>query len=125
MRFSFDSDLNHHAITGYGPDWVRVNQQEFRRSLIVTPERLVTDWPPQTFGDLVEAHFAVIAELEPEIVLLGTGSRQRFPRPALAQSLLARGVGVDVMDLAAACRTYNVVMLEGRRVAAALLLMAD
>ncbi len=125
MRFSFDSDLNHHAITGYGPDWVRVNQQEFRRSLIVTPERLVTDWPPQTFGDLVEAHFAVIAELEPEIVLLGTGSRQRFPRPALVQSLLARGVGVDVMDLAAACRTYNVVMLEGRRVAAALLLMAD
>ncbi len=125
MRFSFDSDLNHHAITGYGPDWVRVNQQEFRRSLIVMPERLVTDWPPQTFGDLVEAHFAVIAELEPEIVLLGTGSRQRFPRPALVQSLLARGVGVDVMDLAAACRTYNVVMLEGRRVAAALLLMAD
>ena len=125
MRFSFDSDLNHHAITGYGPDWVRVNQQEFRRSLIVTPERLVTDWPPQTFGDLVEAHFAVIAELEPEIVLLGTGSRQRFPRPALVQSLLARGVGVDVMDLDAACRTYNVVMLEGRRVAAALLLMAD
>lgn len=125
MRFSFESDLNHHAITGYGPDWVRVNQQEFRRSLIVTPERLVTDWPPQTFGDLVEAHFAVIAELEPEIVLLGTGSRQRFPRPALVQSLLARGVGVDVMDLAAACRTYNVVMLEGRRVAAALLLMAD
>ena len=125
MRFSFDSDLNHHAITGYGPDWVRVNQQEFRRSLILTPERLVTDWPPQTFGDLVEAHFAVIAELEPEIVLLGTGSRQRFPRPALVQSLLARGVGVDVMDLAAACRTYNVVMLEGRRVAAALLLMAD
>ena len=122
MRFSLDSDANHYSITSYGPDWVRVSQQEFRRSLIITPERLVSDWPPQTFGDLVEAHFEVIAGLEPEIVLLGTGSRQRFPRPPLVRSLLARGVGVEIMDTAAACRTYNIIMLEGRRVAAALLL---
>mgnify|MGYP003609968447 CR=1 FL=1 len=122
MRFSLDSDANHYSITSYGLDWVRVSQQEFRRSLIVTPERLVSDWPPQTFGDLVEAHFEVIAGLEPEIVLLGTGSRQRFPRPPLVRSLLARGVGVEIIDTAAACRTYNIIMLEGRRVAAALLL---
>ena len=125
MRFSLDSDANHYAITGYGPDWVRVNQQEFRRSVIVTPERLVSDWSPQTFGDLVESHFAVIAGLEPEIVLLGTGVRQRFPRPSLLRPLLERSVGVEVMDTAAACRTYNIVMLEGRRVAAALLLLGD
>jgi uncharacterized protein len=125
MRFSLESDLNRYSITSYGPDWVQVNQQEFRRSLIVTPERLVSDWPPQTFGDLVEAHLEVIASLEPEIVLLGTGSRQRFPRPPLLRSLLARGVGVEVMDTAAACRTYNIIMLEDRRVAAALLLLAD
>ena len=125
MRFSLDSDLNHYFIASYGPDWVRVNEQEFRRSLIVTPERLVSDWPPRTFGDLVEAHFEVIASLEPEVVLLGTGSRQRFPRPPLLRSLLARGVGVEIMDTAAACRTYNIIMLEGRRVAAALLLLTD
>ena len=125
MRFSLDSDVNHYAITSYGSDWVRVNQQEFRRSLIVTPERLVCDWPPQTFSDLAEAHFEVIAGLKPEIVLLGTGSRQRFPRPSLFRSLLVRGVGVEIMDTAAACRTYNIVMLEGRRVAAALLMIAD
>jgi uncharacterized protein len=71
---------------------------------------------------LAEAHFEVIAGLEPEIVLLGTGGRQRFPRPSLLRSLLARGVGVEIMDTAAACRTYNIIMLEGRRVAAALLL---
>jgi uncharacterized protein len=122
MRFSLDSDVNHYAITSYGPDWVKVGEQEFRRSLIVTPERLVSDWPPRTFGDLAEAHFEAIAGLEPEIVLLGTGSRQRFPRPSLLRSLLARGVGVEIMDTAAACRTYNIIMLEGRRVAAALLL---
>ena len=122
MRFSLESDLNRYSITSYGPDWVRVNQQEFRRSVIVTPERLVSDWPPQTFGELVEGHFEVIADLKPEIVLLGTGGRQRFPRPSLLRSLLERGVGVEIMDTAAACRTYNVVMLEDRRVAAALLL---
>ena len=122
MRFSLESDLNRYSITSYGPDWVRVNQQEFRRSVIVTPERLVSDWPPQTFGELVEGHFEVIADLEPEIVLLGTGGRQRFPRPSLLRSLLERGVGVEIMDTAAACRTYNIIMLEDRRVAAALLL---
>ena len=122
MRFSLESDLNRSSITSYGPDWVRVNQQEFRRSVIVTPERLVSDWPPQTFGELVEGHFEVIADLKPEIVLLGTGGRQRFPRPSLLRSLLERGVGVEIMDTAAACRTYNIIMLEDRRVAAALLL---
>ncbi|KAB2932520.1 MAG: hypothetical protein F9K25_06490 [Candidatus Contendobacter sp.] len=122
MRFSLESDLNRYSITSYGPDWVRVNQQEFRRSVIVTPERLVSDWPPQTFGELVEGHFEVIADLKPEIVLLGTGGRQRFPRPSLLRSLLERGVGVEIMDTAAACRTYNIIMLEDRRVAAALLL---
>lgn len=125
MRFDLDNDLNHYSITSYGPDWVKVGEQEFRRSVIVMPERLVNDWPPQTFGDLVEAHFDMIARLEPEIVLLGTGSRQRFPRPPLIRPLAARGVGVEVMATAAACRTYNIIMLEGRRVAAALLLLAD
>ena len=125
MRFSLDSDANHYSITSYGPDWVRVNQQEFRRSVIVTAERLVNDWPPQTFGELVEAHFEVIAGLAPEIVLLGTGARQRFPPSSLLRRLLERGVGVEIMDTAAACRTYNIVMLEGRRVAAALLLRTD
>lgn len=125
MRFSLDIDTGRHFIKGYGPGWINVNEREIHRSVIVTPDRLVTDWPPQTFADLEEMHFEAITRLEPEIVLLGTGSRQRFPRPRLIQSLLARGAGVEVMDTAAACRTYNIVMLEERRVAAALLMMAD
>lgn len=125
MRFSLDIDTGRHFINGYGPGWINVNEREIHRSVIVTPDRLVADWPPQTFADLEEMHFEAIARLEPEIVLLGTGSRQRFPRPRLIQSLLARGTGVEVMDTAAACRTYNIIMLEERRVAAALLMMAD
>ena len=125
MRFSQDIDTSQHFVRGYGPGWIKINEQEIRRSLIVTPERLIVDWPPQAFADLEGAHFEAIAQLEPEIVVLGTGDRQRFPHPRLTQSLLARGVGVEVMDTAAACRTYNIVMLEGRQVAAALLLMFD
>ena len=125
MRFSLDIDTQRHFIKSYGPGWISVNEQEIRRSVIVAPDRLVTDWPPQTFADLEERHFAAILQLEPEIVLLGTGDRQRFPHPKLTQALLARGVGVEVMDTSAACRTYNIIMMEDRRVVAALLMMAD
>jgi uncharacterized protein len=125
MRFNLDIDIHQYYIKSYGPGWINVNDQEIRRSAIVGPEQLVTDWPPQTFADLEEIHFEALLPLEPEIVLLGTGNRQRFPRPSLTRSLLARRVGVEVMDTFAACRTYNVIMLEGRRVVAALLLMGD
>ncbi len=125
MRFSLEIDAGRYFIRGYGLGWVDVNEREIRRSLIVTPERLVTDWPPQTFAELDEVHFEAVARLEPEIVVLGTGSRQRFPHPRLIRPLLAKGVGVETMDTAAACRTYNIVTLEGRRVAAALLMITD
>lgn len=123
MRFNLDTDANKHFIKSYGPGWINVNEQHIRRSVIVSPDRLVTDWPPQTFTDLEEGHFAAIMALEPEIVLLGTGERQRFPHPKLTRSLLTQGVGVEIMDTAAACRTYNVIMLEDRRVVAALLMI--
>lgn len=125
MRFSLDTDASRYVIKSYGPGWININEREIRRSVIVTPERLVADWPPQIFADLEERHFEAIQPLEPEIVLLGTGDRQRFPHPRLTRSLLERGIGVEVMDTAAACRTYNIIMLEGRRVAAALLMMAE
>jgi len=123
MRFSLDTDTSKHFIKNYGPGWINVSEQQIHRSVIVTPNQVVTDWPPQTFTDLEEQHFTAIMALEPEIVLLGTGSRQQFPHPKLTQSLLTQGVGVEVMDTAAACRTYNIIMLEDRRVVAALLMI--
>ena len=94
-------------------------------------DRLDLPVPPQTrmghfhlyVADLTETHFAMVAALKPEIVLLGTGARQQFPLPRLLRPLLTQGIGVEVMDTAAACRTYNIIMLEGRRVAAALLMI--
>lgn len=123
MRFSLDVDAHHHFIRSYGPGWVNISEREIRHSLIVTPDRLVADWPPHRLAELEEAHFGAVADLEPEIVVLGTGLRQQFPPPKVLRPLLVRGIGVEIMDTAAACRTYNIIMLEGRRVAAALLMI--
>ena len=125
MRFNLDINTQRYAIQSYGSGWINVNGQELHHSVIVMPDRLVTDWPPRTFADLEETHFAALLEWQPEIVLLGTGNRQQFPHPKLLRTLLANGVGVEAMDTSAACRTYNVIMMEDRRVAAALLMMAD
>lgn len=123
MRFSLEVDTHHHFIRSYGPGWVKISNSEVRQSVVVMPEHLIGDWPPLTVADLTEAHFAMVAALKPEIVLLGTGAHQQFPSPRLLRPLLAQGIGVEVMDTAAACRTYNIIMLEGRRVAAALLMI--
>ncbi len=123
MRFSPDIDTHKHVIKSYGSGWIKVNEQEIRQSVIVTPDQVVLDWCPQTFSDLTEAHFEDIAQLKPDIVLLGTGSHQHFPHPRLARILLDQGVGVEFMDTVAACRTYNVIMLEDRKVAAALMMI--
>ncbi len=92
-------------------------------SVVVTPQRLLTGWPPQRLDDLSAAHLEQLLELEPELILLGTGRRLRFPPAAVTAPLLQRGIGVEVMDTAAACRTYNFLMADGRRVAAALLMI--
>lgn len=109
-------------IHGYAEGWVRINEHTYMSSLIVTPERIIVDWEPRQVTALAAEHFAWMADLRPEVVLLGTGVRLRFPAPSLTASLYGTGVGVEVMDTGAACRTYNILMGEGRRVAAALLI---
>jgi len=110
------------VFTGYGEGYVMINQQRHEQNLVVLPDRLLTDWQPAGFDALTPEHFALIAELEPEIVLLGTGSRLRFPRPELTRALSEARIGLEVMDFQAACRTYNFLAAEERKVAAALLL---
>lgn len=109
------------TITGYDAGYVAVNGRKLTRSFLLTPRQLIEDWSPERFENLNEADFAAVAALECPIVLLGTGSRQRFPAPVLMRSLIERRVGVEVMDTHAACRTYNILMAEGRDVAAALI----
>lgn len=123
MRLSLDTGDRSNLIRSYGEGWITVNDTKITQSVLVTPDRMDTDWPPQRFDALRADHFEQLLTLEPEIVLLGTGARQRFPHPRLTRSLLEAGIGVEVMDTSAACRTYNIIMAEGRRVVAALLMI--
>ena len=108
-------------FTAYGTDFVVVNQEKFSKNLIVLPESLHPEWTAASVASLSEADMEILTGLGTEIILLGTGSRLRFPSGALLRPFATAGIGLDVMDLPAACRTYNILASEGRKVAAALL----
>jgi uncharacterized protein len=110
------------TVTGYGAGFVAVNGVRFERSVVVLPDRIVTDWRATTFERLEAAQLAALAGLGADIVLLGTGDAIRFPRPELLRPLVEARIGLEVMDFQAACRTYNILVAEERKVAAALLL---
>ena len=122
MKIARDSTEGRNAVTGYGEGYVEVNRARHTASLVVAPERLVTDWPATSLEAITADHLAAIVELGPEVVLLGTGREFRFPEPALLAPLYKAGIGVEVMDTPAACRTYNILLGEGRNVVAALIL---
>lgn len=122
MQFNLADAAGLNLFTAYGDDYVSVNHQPYRSSLIVLPEKLVTDWTLPNFEALTNSHFEAILEFDPEIVLLGTGATLRFPHPSLTQALIRAQIGVEVMDTPAACRTYNILVSEGRKVAAALII---
>jgi len=122
MKLHLTTASGQNLFTGYGDGHVLINKQRYERSLIVMPEQLLENWDAATFEDLAPAHFEFILTLQPEIVLLGTGRSQRFPHPRLSQALTQANIGVEAMDTGAACRTYNILMAEGRKVAVALLL---
>jgi len=100
---------------------VAINGARHEHNLIVLPDRIL-DWEATSFEELNEAAFSGLAQLPLEILILGTGARLRFPRPALTRAIHAAGIGLEVMDTHAACRTYNILLSEDRRVGAALLI---
>ena len=110
------------VISGYGPGWIGVNGEKISHNVIVSSKGERIEWPPGRFEDLGPEHFAQLALLDAEVVIFGSGSRIRFPKAAWLQPLMAKRIGIETMDTAAACRTYNILAQEGRSVAAALLL---
>src|SRR6187402_654786 len=110
------------SISAYGPGWVGVDGEKITHSVILSSrgERIV--WPSERFEDLGAGHFEMLAQVECEVVIFGSGSRIRFPQPAWLKPLMAKRIGIETMDTAAACRTYNILAQEGRSVAVALLL---
>lgn len=121
MKLHADRIEGPNAIARHGSGGVLVNGTEYRHSVIVPWQGDVLAWDVRRFEALGEAHFAALARAQPELVIFGSGPRLRFVHPALLRALIERGIGVETMDTAAACRTYNVLLGEGRAVVAALL----
>lgn len=121
MRFAEADSDDGYRIEAYGPEGIRVGGRLFTTALVLTPERLIDDWGPLSLDALDTGHLQTLLDLEPEVIVLGTGATQIFPDPSLYFRALEQGIGFEIMDTGAACRTYNILMSEGRRVAAALL----
>ena len=109
-------------FTAYGSDHVVVNGERHDHSIVVQAAEVRGDWRAASFDDLSETHFGYFLALKPEILLLGTGARQRFPHPRLYRALTDAGIALECMDTPAACRTYNILVAEDRKVVAAILL---
>lgn len=122
MRLTDDRTGGAFLVRSYAPGEVRVGDAVLHRSCVISAERLIDDWRPQTLDELSAADLEAVFALQPEIVVLGSGARQRFPDMKLLAAILARGIGCEVMDTGAACRTYNVLVSESRRAVAALFL---
>ncbi len=126
MKFHLNQAEGLNLFTGYGEDYVDINQQRHTpQSLLVTPDTIITTWLVTRFDALTTEHFEQILFQQPEIVLLGTGNRPRFPHPRLNAPLINANIGLEVMDTKAACRTYNILASEGRKVLVALLMTND
>jgi uncharacterized protein len=121
MKLHSTPTQHYQTVTAYDDKGVEINAVRFTHSILVLPEVAPAAWPVGSFDALTNEHFAQIAATEPDVVILGTGARQRFVHPRLTTGLTARRTGVECMDNQAACRTYNILMAEGRKVALALI----
>ncbi|AVZ78859.1 hypothetical protein C3497_04935 [Zoogloeaceae bacteirum Par-f-2] len=124
MKLYADQPANLNIVTGYGQDYVLINTQRHEGNLLITPDKVFANWAPGGFAGLTADDFVAVRNLQAQVVIIGTGARQRFPAPALLRPLIEAGIGFEVMDLPAACRTYNILASEGRKVVAALLFEA-
>lgn len=122
MILSEDFGVGHYHIRGYTARSVIINSTTYENSLIVSPFTLIANWPPRTLSELSAAHWEALVDIRPQIVLLGTGEKLTFPLPNQLSPLYTHKIAIECMDTGAACRTYILLMSEGRRVAAALLI---
>lgn len=122
MKFAEDDASQGYFITSYDDKSIHINGKAFMSSLVVAPDALNDAWPPSSVDSLNMDHCRAIIEFKPELVLIGTGLTLKFPAIATYAELIQRNIGVEIMDSGAACRTYNILMGEGRRVVAGIIL---
>jgi uncharacterized protein len=145
MQVHQDLDIHHYTIKGYAQGEITIlvplmaelnqetdaegkpakglQQETLTQSLIIRAQHLERNWQPQNLAELDESHIQALADLKPEVVIIGTGAKLIWPERALLKPLIDAGIGYEIMDTAAACRTYNVLSYEGRDVVAALMMI--
>ncbi len=123
MKISLAATRQKFAVRAYEKGKLIINEQAYYKNLILMPEQLIPDWRPQSVEDLTAADFDEILACKPGVIILGTGERQIFPPAALYAEATNAGIGLEIMNTPAACRTYNILMSEGRSVAAALMML--
>jgi uncharacterized protein len=122
MPLTLDDNQAAYQIRAYKPGFIQINEITYTQSLILSANQVIDDWHPQTLADLTQTDLQIIIPLKPAILLIGTGEILRFPSVELYGELINQGIGVEIMDTSAACRTYNVLTAEDRNVVAALII---
>ena len=122
MKFSEDKIDQGYYVSGYEQDVILVNGSAKTASFIISMEQLIDNWAPAQIDELCAQHMQPLLELQPELVLIGTGETLKFPAVEHYACLIQHNIGVEIMDSAAACRTYNILLGEGRKVAAGIIL---
>ena len=124
MKLQSDPHSGANTITGYGDGYIEINKIPYSHAVLLSSDGEILEWGVKSFEDLNPADFTQMASLKPELIIIGTGKRQRFPKPELLKALIEAKVGFEVMDSQAACRTYNILVGEGRQVLLALVVEA-
>ena len=121
MKFALDPLEHGYIINSYEPGWIQINEQKYYQSLLLMPDRLIQDWSAASADQITPEHLVELARYEPQVLLLGTGEQHKFLHPQIFRPLMELGIGYEVMTTGAACRTYNVLLSEDRKVLAALI----
>ena len=121
MKLQSDPHSGANTITGYGDGYIEINKIPYSHAVLLSSDGDILEWAVKSFDDLNSADFSQMASLKPELIIIGTGKRQRFPRPELLKTLIEAKIGFEIMGSQAACRTYNILVGEGRQVLLALI----
>jgi uncharacterized protein len=125
VKLQSDPHSGANTITGYGDGYIEINKIPYSHAVLLSSDGEILEWAVKSFEELSPADFTQMASLKPELIIIGTGKRQRFPKPELLKTLIEAKLGFEVMDSQAACRTYNILVGEGRQVLLALIVEAD
>jgi uncharacterized protein len=124
VKLQSDPHSGANTITGYGDGYIEINKIPYSHAVLLSSDGEILEWAVKSFDELSPADFTQMASLKPELIIIGTGKRQRFPKPELLKTLIEAKLGFEVMDSQAACRTYNILVGEGRQVLLALIVEA-